>query len=74
MDRVYDTGLASRLLSAQMKLWDMFYNFVTGYGGSGKWTSLDHTLLKVTHGFISYFKNVHLLNLCLVLAIEISLF
>ena len=33
--RVYDTGLASRLRSAQMKLWDMFHNFVTGYGGSG---------------------------------------
>jgi hypothetical protein len=70
----YDTGLASRLRSAQMKLWDMFYNFVTGYGGSGGCLAVLHTLLEVTHDFISQFKNVHVVHLCLALAIKILSF
>ena len=42
--RVRYTDLASGLLLVQMKLWDMFYNFVSGYGGRGAYTIILHTL------------------------------
>ena len=42
--RVQYTDLASGLPLVQMKLWDMFYNFVTGYSGRGGYTMVLHTL------------------------------
>ena len=59
MDGVQCTDLAAGCGRFSTKLWEIYYIFFTGYVGKGKWTSVDHALLKVTQLFILVFKNFH---------------
>lgn len=52
-------NLAAVRGTAVAKIWDIVLDFVTGYDGKGACKKMPHTLLKVTHSFISLFKNVH---------------
>ena len=56
VDRVQYTDLAAGCRQVVRKIWDIVFDFVTGYDGKGGCTRVHHTLLKVTIGLISYFK------------------
>ena len=60
------TWLASKLLPDQIKLWNIFDFFPTGSNGKGACKLTPHTLWKLAHSVISLFKNVPIVNTCLV--------